>query len=184
MTVVDYFQTNTWYQARPNPQQQARSAVPVAPGTYPLPQTLLRNSVGATSYIYRATVIADHVRAAAIVAVPHHSLLDVPWSMIAYHRDYTMIIASVGSVSDWIAQARQCGARAWLRTNGRSVYQWTDDSLSAQGSGPVQRYDRAGMQRAVESGTMSLRAIASQYGVCLTTVQRLSRRLAVEAERG
>lgn len=184
MTVVDYYQANTWYQARPNPQRNARSAVAMPAGTYPLPQTLLRNSLGSPSYIYRATVIADHVRAAAVVDRADRSLLDVPWSMIYWHSDYTMIIVSVAAVSDWLAQARHRGARAWLRTNSRSVYQWTGDYESTAGSGPVQRYDRAGMLRAVASGNMTSRAIASQFGVSLATVQRAIRQREEDMHNG
>jgi hypothetical protein len=123
MIPLKYISANTWH---PPTIGNRRSP-------YPLPQTILRQSVGVTDYKFQCeTVTTESVRAAVVMprGVPFEHLLTVPWAMTYTTENWVMIIASVEDQMAWIELARATGARHYFRSHGKcSVYRWHEPEL-------------------------------------------------------
>jgi len=111
---------NRWYPLPKTPRSSYKS--------FPIPQSILRASLGESSYLFKSQIIdSDGVRAAAILPhdVPFSHLMQTPWSMSFRGPEWRMIIVSVLDPMKWIELARSSGCQAWLKSHNRTyVYSW------------------------------------------------------------
>lgn len=133
MEKIEFFKPNVWY---PNKTKSNDKSC----RSYPSPQSVLRRAVGASDYLFKADgPCSDHIRAAAIFSLDHtlesiEPLTRNHWSLVYTTPKWRMVIVSCVDSMNWIEQARQAGAQAWLKANSRSrVYIWTPPEFDSHG---------------------------------------------------
>jgi hypothetical protein len=123
MTPLKYISVNVWHPITTN---NSRSP-------YPLPQTILRQAVGAREHKFQCeTVTTESIRAAVVMprGVPFEHLLAVPWAMTYTTPNWRMIIVSVEDQMAWIDLARATGAVHYFRSHAKcNVYRWHEPDL-------------------------------------------------------
>lgn len=193
MKPLKYISANTWH---PPTIGNRRSP-------YPLPQTILRQSVGVAEYKFQCeTVTTESVRAAVVMprGVPFEHLLTVPWAMTYTTADWVMIIASVEDQMGWIELARATGCTHYFRSHGKcSVYKWFPPEVDEfglkirpktamdwekimrieRGESPTKgnqykQYNKARLLDEIRIGETSYPKLAVKYGVSRITVMRIA----------
>lgn len=122
---------NKWY--TPAGQSSKRNL-------YPSPQSLLRASYTDDTSTYYWTSEGPttmHIRAAAVfsrTATFHHLLDNVEYGLVVHLEDKVMLIISELRAKDWLDNAIESGAEAWMiNANSASTWSWSAPPLDSHG---------------------------------------------------
>jgi hypothetical protein len=169
--------------------------------TYPTPQSILREAVGASEYKFLCkTTNTDHIRAAAIMP-----------ALIYKTKLWVMIIVSISEPTKWLDIAKSSGAIAWQKGSSQTVlYQWerpdmdqhglevrpsntglvTDElakSFQLKNPGKPRRqikdYDHTAMMQDIKDNKLTYVAMAEKYNVSRITVMTNAHRAGYKSLR-